>query len=68
MERNSNWPSVEPMYVLVARSGWGIMPSTLRSRLSTPAMLRMEPLGLFTYRKATRSSASSSSSVCGSAW
>ena len=46
-----------------ARSGCGIMPITLRSRLRTPAMLRREPFGLSTYRKAMRSSASSSSRV-----
>src|ERR1700679_2594022 len=39
-------PSVDPMSGSQARSGCGIMPITLRSRLSTPAMLRIEPFGL----------------------
>ena len=39
-------PSVEPISGSVARSGCGIMPMTLRSRLRMPAMSRREPLGL----------------------
>ena len=39
-------PSVEPISGSAARSGCGIMPSTLRSRFRMPAMSRSEPLGL----------------------
>ena len=37
-------PSVDPISGSAARSGCGIMPSTLRSRFRMPAMLRMDPL------------------------
>ena len=46
MDWNTINPSVEPISGSVRRSGWGIMPITLRSRLSTPAILRSEPLAL----------------------
>ena len=46
MDWKTTSPSVEPISGSVARSGWGIMPITLRSRLSTPAILRSEPLAL----------------------
>src|SRR5438067_13896126 len=36
---------IYPIRASDARSGWGIMPITLRSRLSTPAMSLTEPLG-----------------------
>ena len=39
-------PSAEPSSSSLERSGWGIMPSTLRPSLSTPAMFSSEPLGL----------------------
>jgi len=48
MERNSTRPSVEPISGSLARSGWGISPSTLRSRFRIPAMSRSEPFGLST--------------------
>src|SRR6185436_8061146 len=67
MDLNTTSPSVEPISGSAARSGCGIIPITLRSRLSTPAMSRAEPLGLSRYRSTTRSSASSSSSVRSSA-
>src|SRR5437899_1042468 len=59
IERRMTSPSVEPISGSVARSGCGIRPSTLRSRLSTPAMSSSDPLGLSRYRNAMRSSASS---------
>src|ERR1035437_8320412 len=46
MDWNTIRPSVEPIRGSVARSGWGIMPITLRSRLRMPAILRSEPLAL----------------------
>src|SRR5439155_18444250 len=49
-ERKITRPSLDPISGSVARSGCGIRPSTLRSRLSTPAMLSSDPLGLSTYR------------------
>src|SRR5262249_44002822 len=45
-EWNTIRPSLGPIRGSVARSGCGIIPITLRSRLSTPAMLRREPLAL----------------------
>ena len=41
---NKARPSVPPWAASIIRSGWGIMPSTLPAALSTPAMLRAEPL------------------------
>src|SRR5262249_39072478 len=50
--RRSEWkttrPSVECMSGSVARSGWGIMPITLRCSLSTPAIARIEPFAFST--------------------
>src|ERR1051326_9044487 len=39
-------PSAEPSRLSLERSGWGIIPSTLRPSLQMPAMLSSEPLGL----------------------
>jgi len=39
-------PSAEPSNCSLERSGWGIMPSTLRFALRIPAMLPSDPLGL----------------------
>ena len=39
-------PSVEPISGSVARSGWGIMPMTLRSRLRMPAISRSGAVGV----------------------
>ena len=39
-------PSAEPRSFSLERSGWGIMPRTLRPSLRMPAMLSSEPLGL----------------------
>src|SRR5262249_12829548 len=39
-------PSAESSAPSIARSGCGIRPPTLRSRLQIPAMLCIEPLGL----------------------
>src|SRR5215472_13596417 len=41
-------PSEEPSSASAARSGCGIIPITFRRSLSTPAILRSEPLGLST--------------------
>ncbi len=69
-------PSVEPSTASIARSGWGIMPSTFPDAFTMPAMLCHEPLGFAssvaspsasTYRKTTRPSPSSVSSVSPSA-
>src|SRR5206468_3804993 len=38
MERKMTRPSEKPRAHSTARSGWGIKPATLRSRLQTPAM------------------------------
>ena len=46
MDWNTARPSEEPISGSVARSGCGIIPITLRSRFSTPAISRSEPLGL----------------------
>src|SRR5258708_25607540 len=46
MERKITRPSSEFRADSTARSGCGIRPATLRSRLQMPAMLFMEPLGL----------------------
>src|SRR5580693_1644182 len=46
MDWKTTRPSEDPISGSVARSGWGIMPITLRSRFRTPAILRSEPLGL----------------------
>src|ERR1035437_8486628 len=73
---NSCRPSALPSRLSTARSGWGIMPSTLRPSLRMPAMSRIDPLGVAsptgepsaaTYRKAMRSSISSVSRVESSA-
>src|SRR3954452_2153705 len=48
IERRMTSPSLDPISGSVARSGCGIRPITLRSRLSTPAMSSSEPLGLST--------------------
>src|SRR5258707_5383214 len=45
-ERKISRPSLEPSISSQARSGWGIMPRTLRSRLQMPAIFEREPLGL----------------------
>jgi hypothetical protein len=42
----STRPSVKPSSSLVARSGWGMRPTTLPGPLQTPAMSWAEPLGL----------------------
>ena len=39
-------PSVQPSASSLARSGCGIIPSTLRPGLQIPAMFSSEPLGL----------------------
>ncbi len=39
-------PSVPPVMASLARSGWGMRPTTLPSSLHTPAMSSTEPLGL----------------------
>ena len=39
-------PSVMPSSGSLARSGWGIIPSTLRPSLQMPAMFSSDPLGL----------------------
>src|ERR1035438_4230595 len=44
-------PSVDPIRGSVRRSGWGIRPITLRSRLSTPAILPLGPWALAMDRK-----------------
>ncbi len=46
MARKSLRPSAEPRRDSLERSGWGIMPRTLRPSLRMPAMLSSEPLGL----------------------
>src|SRR5579859_6062398 len=46
MDLKTTSPSVEPISSSAARSGCGIMPITLRSRLRIPAMSRADPLGL----------------------
>src|SRR6266480_2909407 len=46
MERKITRPSEEPRADSTARSGWGMRPTTLRSRLQTPAILSTAPLGL----------------------
>ena len=45
-DSNSARPSAEPRIFSAARSGWGIMPMTLKRALAIPAMLAREPLGL----------------------
>ena len=45
-ERKISRPSLEPSISSQARSGWGIMPRTLRSWLQMPAMFERAPLGL----------------------
>ena len=45
-ERKMSLPSLDPSKSSQARSGCGINPSTLRSRLQMPAMLSRDPLGL----------------------
>jgi len=45
-ERKNPSPSVDPSNGSMARSGCGIIPSTLPPALMIPAMLRAEPLGL----------------------
>src|SRR5215472_11865207 len=52
IEWNTTNPSVDPISGSVARSGWGIIPITFRSRFKTPAMSRIDPFALSTYRKA----------------
>ena len=47
-ERSSTLPSVEPNRGWLARSGWGISPTTLRPALQTPAMSSSAPFGLST--------------------
>src|ERR1017187_9059851 len=46
MDSKTPRPSEEPISGSEARSGCGIMPITLRSRLRMPAISRSEPLGL----------------------
>src|ERR1700730_16129067 len=45
IERKITRPSAESRADSTARSGWGIRPATLRSRLQMPAMLVIGPLG-----------------------
>ena len=45
-ERKSTSPSVEPNNAALARSGWGMSPTTLPASLAIPAMASTEPLGL----------------------
>ncbi len=45
-ERNSTSPSSEPSSALLARSGWGMSPTTLPASLAMPAMASIDPLGL----------------------
>src|SRR3954467_7702375 len=76
MDSNSRTPSSEPSSELQARSGCGIMPSTLPASLTMPAMFRSEPLGLASalvlpiasaYLKITRPSPSRRSITSGAA-
>ena len=69
-------PSTLPNISSLARSGWGMSPTTLRSRLQIPAMLLRLPFGFAVskgfpdtsvYRKMTRSSFSNSSMTSGAA-
>src|SRR5262249_47843512 len=46
MDLKMTRPSAESSAGSMARSGCGIRPATLRSRLQMPAMLCIEPLGL----------------------
>lgn len=46
MESKMILPSEEPRIDSEARSGWGMRPTMLRSRLQIPAMLSRDPLGL----------------------
>ena len=62
-DRSSTFPSVDPSRAWLARSGWGMRPTTLRSSLHTPAMSSSAPFGLSTYRNTTRASARSSARV-----
>src|SRR5260370_1308053 len=75
-DRKITRPSAEPSANSTARSGCGIRPATLRSRLQMPAMLWSEPLGLpaesfppsgVVYRKRISPRCSSSASVASSA-
>src|SRR5207302_11206427 len=68
-------PSVPPSSGSAARSGWGIIPSTLRPALQMPAIFSSDPLGFdsgvispcaFVYRKTMRLSRFSSASVASS--
>ena len=47
-EVSSGRPSSDPSRAELARSGWGMSPTTLPASLRTPAMSSMEPLGLST--------------------
>src|SRR5262249_14858792 len=46
IERQMTRPPSPPISASEARSGWGIIPSTLLPALRIPAMFSMEPLGL----------------------
>src|SRR5262249_22522616 len=46
IERKTPSPSAQPSNPSEQRSGCGIMPMTLRSRLQMPAIDRAEPFGL----------------------
>src|SRR4029079_5825365 len=56
-------PSALPRRASEHRSGWGIMPRTLRSRLQMPAMLRAEPFG-FADRRTLPSSSQYRNTTC----
>src|SRR5215207_9118797 len=60
-------PSSEPRAGSETLSGCGMMPTTLRPSLQTPAMSLADPFGFSRYRSTTRPSSSSSASVAGSA-
>src|SRR6266516_4132169 len=64
MDWKTRAPSGPPNSGSLRRSGWGMMPTTLRATLQIPAMSFVEPLGLSpTYRHTTRASPSSSAAV-----
>src|SRR5690348_15931718 len=41
-------PSADPSISSLARSGWGIIPTTFPAALQTPAMSPTDPFGLYT--------------------
>src|SRR5918993_6065615 len=60
-------PSSEPRAGSQTLSGCGMIPTTLRPSLQTPAMSFTDPFGFSRYRSTTRPSFSNSASVSGSA-